>query len=466
MIRDKGPRLVVVSNRGAYRMRETPDGIKYERSVGGLATAVLPVLEEYSGVWISSGRPAGRFPNVPGRPSFDIENIELSPDEERYYYYGLANEALWPLCHYFLDRVCYNHTGWEMYDQVNRRFADAALADAGPDDLIWIHDYHLARVPGYLRHARPEARIALFWHIPFPAPEVFRTFPWRRELLESMLASDLIGFHVPEYVKNFIENVADILGAHVEGEVVRYAGHQSQVIACPIGIDYAGLEKQARSKRVAQRADRLCASVQGQRLIVGVERLDYTKGIAERLRGVERLLDTRPEWRGKVTLYQIITPSREEGVESYREKKREVDELIGRINGKFSNDLWTPIHYLNRAFNPARLIVYYRAADIALVTPLRDGLNLVAKEYVAARVNQDGVLILSEFAGASSQLPEALLVNPYSDDDMANSLEYALLMTKDEQRRRMRAMQSRIKEQDISWWTKQFLDRMRAIQHA
>ncbi len=465
-MQDNGFRLVVLSNRGPYRLRETPEGIKYERSVGGLTTALLPMLEKYGGVWIASGRPPGRFHNVPGRPSFDVEHIELTPEEERSYYYGLANEALWPLCHYFLDRVCYSHAEWEMYDQVNRRFAQVALANAAPDDIIWVHDYHLARVPGHLRHMRPAARIALFWHIPFPAPEVFRTFPWRRELLESMLASDVIGFHVPEYVENFCENVNEILGGSSEGDVIRYAGHQSQVVACPIGIDYNALEKQARSLRIEHRADRLRSSIEGQRMIIGVERLDYTKGIAERLRGVERLLDTRPEWRGKVTLFQIITPSREEGVESYRVKKREVDELIGRINGKFSNDIWTPIHYLNRAFNPARLVVYYRAADIALVTPLRDGLNLVAKEYVAARVDQDGVLILSEFAGVSSQLPEAILVNPYSEDDMASSIEYALLMTKDEQRRRMRAMQSRIKEQDISWWTQQFLDRMRAIQHA
>jgi trehalose 6-phosphate synthase len=458
-------RLVVVSNRGPYRLRETARGLKYERSVGGLASAVLPVLERWGGVWIAAGRPGGRHPSDRSRPSFDLRYVELPEDKEAGYYSGMSNDALWPLCHYFLGRVRYERKYWEAYEWVNRRFAEVIVEEAGEDDIIWIHDYHLARVPHYLRQLRPTARIAFFWHIPFPAPELFRTLPWRRQFLESLLLTDVLGFHIPEYVKNFGGATSEVLGTPLNGETIEQAGHTTQVIARPIAIDYDAIEREAKSERVVKRANHLRETLRGQVITLGVERLDYTKGIAERLRGMERLLESNYELRGKVTLIQIVTPSREEGVEAYREKKREIDEIVGRVNGKFSNDLWVPIHYLYRTFSASRLVVYYRAADVALVTPLRDGLNLVAKEYVASRVDQDGVLILSEFAGVSGQLPEALLVNPYSDEDMATGIERALRMSKEEQRRRMQPMQSRLKEEGISWWTQEFLDRMAAVNY-
>ncbi len=458
-------RLVIVSNRGPYHLRETPEGLRYVKSVGGLTSAIIPVLEQWGGVWIASGKPAGRFPSAPQRPLFDLRYIDLPEEYQSDFYDGMSNNALWPLCHYFLGRVHYERRYWEAYEAVSRRFAEAILEEAGEDDVIWIHDYQLARVPFYLRRARPSARIAFFWHIPFPSPEMYRTLPWRRQLLESILMSDLVGFHIPEYVKNFGEAAGELLNARVEREIIQHAGRTIQLVARPIGIDHDAIEKQARAVRIAKRAERLRESVRGQTLILGVERLDYTKGIAERLRGIERLLDTRPEWRGKVTLIQIVTPSREEGVEAYRDKKREIDEIVGRINGTFSNDLWVPILYLYRAFSPSRLSVYYRAADIALVTPLRDGLNLVAKEYVASRVNQDGVLILSEFAGVRCQLTEALMVNPYSDEDMAGAIEQALNMPKEEQSRRMQAMQKRIRQEGTTWWTQDFIDRMALVHH-
>lgn len=457
-------RLVVVSNRGPYHVRETPEGLKYEKAVGGLTTALLPIVGRWGGLWIASGKPDGRRPSDSEDLAFDLR-YEVSEEDERGYYYGMANNALWPLSHYFLGRLHYERKYWEAYDRVNRRFAEVILEETGADDVIWVHDYHLARVPYYLRQARPAARIAFFWHIPFPAPEMFRTLPWRRQFLESLLMCDLIGFHIAEYVKNFGAAAAELLGAEVDGEIIRHAGRAAQVIARPIGIDYAAVEKQARATRTEKRAEHLRETMRGQVLTLGVERMDYTKGIVERLRGMELLLETKSDLRGKVTLIQIVTPSREEGVEAYREKKREIDEVVGRINGKFSNDVWTPVRYIYRAFNPARLVVYYRAADIALVTPLRDGLNLVAKEYVASRVNHDGVLILSEFAGAICQLPEALPVNPYSDEDMAAAIERALRMPKEEQRRRMQAMQSRLQTEGITWWAEEFLDRMAQAHH-
>ncbi len=462
---DQHERLVVVSNRGPYRLRETARGLKYERSVGGLASAVLPVLERWGGVWIAAGRPGGRHPSDRSRPSFELRYIDLPEDKENDYYHGMSNDALWPLCHYFLGRVRYERKFWDAYDWVNRRFAEVIVEEAAEDDIIWIHDYHLARVPYYLRQLRPNARIAFFWHIPFPAPEMYRTLPWRRQFLESLLMTDVLGFHIQEYVDNFGDATAELLDARLAGETIEHNGHSTQVIARPIAIDYEAIEREAKSERVVKRTEHLRETLRDQVIALGVERLDYTKGIVERLRGMERLLESNYELRGKVTLIQIVTPSREEGVEAYREKKREIDELVGRLNGKFSNDLWVPIHYLYRSFNPSRLAVYYCAADIALVTPLRDGLNLVAKEYVASRVNQDGVLILSEFAGVTSQLPEALLVNPYSDEDMATGIERALRMTKEEQRRRMQPMQNRLREEGISWWTQEFLDRMAAVNY-
>lgn len=463
MIASESPlRLVVASSRGPFHYRTGRLGSHWEKTVGGLVTAVLPVLQSLGGVWIAWGDPPGHHSNLPGRTAFDLRYLELSPQQVEGFYYGFSNSALWPLCHYFLGRVHYDRDQWATYEQVNRLFADAVLEEAHENDIIWVHDYQLARVPISIRHARPSARVAFFWHIPFPAPEIYRTLPWRRQVLRGLLSCDLIGFHIPEYAENLQQAAIELLAAQVEGEFIRYEGHVTQAIARPIGIDYDQVAREARSDRVARRAAKLRESLQGQKLILGVERMDYTKGILERLRGFERLLELKPELRGQVTLFQIVTPSREL-VEAYKEKKREIDETVGRINGRFSNDLWMPVHYLYRSFSPQRLMAYYRAADIALVTPLRDGLNLVAKEYVAARTEEDGVLVLSEFAGVSKQLPEAVLVNPYDVDDMAKALEQALAMPREEQTRRLQAMQKRTQAQGISWWANEFLERMTSL---
>lgn len=455
-------RLIVVSNRGPFHFRDVEGSLKYEPSVGGLTTAVLPIIEKTGGVWVAWGEPEGRHASPPGRPPFDLRYIELSSEEVDGFYYGISNSAFWPLCHYFLGRVEYNHDEWQTYEKVNEKFAQVVLEEAGEDDVIWVHDFQLSRVPFYIRRQRPRARIAFFWHIPFPAPEMFRTLPWRRQVLESLLACDLIGFHTPEYVKNFKETAVELIGAADDGDRLGLRDHSTDLVALPIAIDYDAVEKQARTRAVERRVQRLRETMPNQALMLGVERMDYTKGVLERLRGFEYLLQSEPQWREKVTFFQIVTPSRE-GIAAYREKKREVDEIVGRINGKFSNDLWVPLHYIYRSFGPARLAVYFRAADVALVTPLRDGLNLVAKEYVASRVRQDGVLILSEFAGVTGQLPEALIVNPYDVQDMARAIVESLKMPPEEQRRRMSAMQARLKTEGISWWMQEFLDRMANI---
>ncbi len=457
-------RLVIISNRGPYLLHITPQHIRREKTIGGLVTSLLPMIEAQGGIWIAWGDPAGRYASGP-RHLFDLRYIGLTPDQVKGYYQGFANNALWPLCHYFLGRVHYDEEEWQVYEQVNTKFAETTLQEATDEAVLWVHDYHLALVPCHLRRERPYARIAFFWHIPFPAAELFSTLPWRERLMESLLACDLIGFHIPEYAENFIETAVEVLGARAEGDCVFYAGRTTRVLARPIGIDSHAVNREARSPRTEERVRRLRQTLDGQKLILGVERMDYTKGICERLQAMERLLERQSELHGAVSLIQIVTPSRM-GLAAYRRKKREIDEMVGRINGRFSDGFWMPVRYLYRSVSPAELIAYYRAADIALVTPLRDGLNLVAKEYVAARVDGDGVLILSEFAGVARQLPEALLVNPYNIAGMVTALLQALEMPPEDQRRRMRAMQERVEAQDISWWAKEFLGHMTALNRA
>ncbi|MBI5290667.1 MAG: trehalose-6-phosphate synthase [Chloroflexi bacterium] len=449
--------MILLSNRGPYRVHVTRKGVTCERTVGGLVTSLLPMLEQVGGVWIAWGEPAGKFAVPPRKPRFELHHLPLTLEQMRKFYQGFSNGALWPLCHYFLGRVRYDGAEWQVYEGVNQQFAQSALAEAHANDTFWVHDYHLARTPFYIRQQRPAARLLFFWHIPFPPVDIFRTLPWRRQLLEGLLSCDLIGFHIPDYARNFTATVVELLGAQADGELIHYAGRSTRVIARPIGIDYAAIDHEARLPRTEARVQRLREAIGAGTLIVGVERMDYTKGIVERLRGIEYLLEQHPVWRGKFSLIQIVTPSRLE-VEAYRLKKREIDETVGRINGRFSDDIWIPIRYLHRAFSPSELIAYFRSADIALVTPLRDGLNLVAKEYAAARIHEDGVVILSEFAGVAYQLPEALITNPYSQEDVATAIAQALRMPKPEQHWRMEAMRNRVKAEDITWWSREFLE--------
>lgn len=449
-------RFIIVSHRGPYRLRTTPEGVKRERTIGGLATALLPLVEQVGGVWITSGETAGKYDLPPRKPRFELRYLTLTPEQKLKFYYGLSNNALWPLCHSFLGRVHYDVTEWDVYEQVNSEFAQAALAEAAEGDIIWVHDYQMARVPFFIRKESAAARILFFWHIPFPPVEIFRTLPWRKLVLEGLLACDVLGFQIPEYARNFTQAAVDLLGARAEGDLIYYAGSKTHVVARPIGIDFAAVDRIARLPQTETRAQQLRRAAGEVALLIGVERMDYTKGIVERLRGVEYLLERQPEWRGRFSLIQIVTPSRD-GLEAYRQKKKEIDETVGRVNGRFSGDVWIPIRYLFRSFSPAELAADHRAADIALVTSLRDGLNLVAKEYVAARIHTDGVVILSEFAGVASQLPEAIITNPYSQEDIASAIEQALQMPAAEQARRMSAMRRRVEEQDIHWWINEFV---------
>src|SRR5512143_2743930 len=338
------------------------------------------------------------------------------------------------------------HT-WATYEQVNERFARAAAEESTDDDQVWIHDYQLMRVPYYLRRLAPRRRIAFFLHIPFPAYDVYRILPWSRQLLRGLLAADLVGVHVPAYAQHLITCAERLLGCDVDraADLVHFEGRDVSVQAHPLGIDPGHVETLARAAGPAQ------ADASAPARVIGLDRLDYTKGILERMLAVERLLERYPEFQGRFVFTQVLVPSREE-VAEYRSLKRELDEAVGRINGRFSDQGWAPIRYLVRSLSPTDLGALYRHADVALVTPLRDGMNLVAKEYVACQVREPGVLVLSELAGAAEAMHEAIRVNPYHLDAVAESLHQALSMDAAERMARMRALQRRERRGNVHAW--------------
>jgi trehalose 6-phosphate synthase/phosphatase len=370
--------------------------------------------------------------------------------EVRAFYQGFANATLWPLFHSFTQRTRFDARRWRTYQRINQRFARIAHEVAGADDLVWVHDYHLMLAPLWIRERSPARRLAFFLHIPFPPLDLYRLLPWDRELLHGLLACDLVGFHVEGYVRNFLDSVERLLGARVDraARLVEYGGRTVRVGAFPLGIDFDGYEERARRAPSANDG--------GPRIVLGVDRLDYTKGIPERLRAFELLLERHPEHRERVILLQLAVPSRGE-VKEYRRQKREIDELVGRINGRFGTPQWTPIHYVHRGTEPDDLVQLYRDAHVALVTPLRDGMNLVAKEYVACQIGDPGVLVLSRFAGASETMREALRVNPYHVEATADALHRALTMDEPERRSRMAALRWRERRADVGAWLDDFV---------
>lgn len=450
----------MVANRLPYTIRPAPGGAELRRAVGGLVTAVEPVLLAEGGVWIGwGGRTAapGELPvnlAVPREaPRYRIHEVLLTAAEYRGYYHGFANSCLWPLSHLFVGRAVVRAEHWEAYRAVNRRFARAALENAAPGRLVWVHDYHLTLVPAFVREARPDVPIAFFWHIPFPPPEAFLVLPWARDILAGLLGSDAIGFHTADYARNFLRTVRALPGAEVDEEqgAVLYQGRVIRVQVLPIGVDWDAFDGTARRPAVRRRAEAIRAALGTPHILLGVDRLDYTKGIPERLAAFGAFLDAHPEYRGKVTFIQVGVPSRSE-VPEYQEVRRRVEEAVGRLNGLHGDGWQVPVRYVVRPFSREELVAHYLAADAALVTPLRDGLNLVAKEYVASRVDGAGVLVLSPFAGAAAQLPEAVLANPYEVNDLAAGIFRALAMDPAEKGRRMEALRRRVREHDLRWW--------------
>jgi trehalose 6-phosphate synthase/phosphatase len=449
---DTGERLLVLTNRLPFAIQRGPGGLERKQAAGGLGSALDPVLAKRGGTWIGwpglELRP-GETSELWGAP-YRIAPLSLNAAEIARYYHGLSNRSLWPLLHSFPARARFECSDWPVYEQVNRRFAAAALREIRDVDLVWIHDYHLMLAPRILRRETSGARIAFFLHVPFPPFDVFRVLPWARALLEGLLACDLVGFQVESYAHNFLDCAARLPGVEVDrgAMCVRSQQGETRVGAFPIGIDSDAFEARAREAPVA--------SPRRARVLFAADRLDYTKGIAERLRAVERLFEKHPELRERVVLLQIAVPSRHP-VAEYRDLKREIEELVGRVNGRFATASWEPIRYLHRLFGHDRLAALYRDADVALATPLRDGMNLIAKEYVACQVRDPGVLVLSQLAGAAETMREALTVNPYDIEDTADQIQRALEMGLDERRARMAALRTRERESDVHAWVDSFL---------
>lgn len=458
-------RTIIVSNRLPTKARRTADGqLQFTPSEGGLATGLGTIYREHDNVWV--GWP-GLFVEAAEEQQQVADQLRadsmapvfLTEDEIRDYYEGFSNETLWPTFHYFPQYAVYDPQFWEAYVAVNDKFCRAVLDLAGPHDTIWVHDYQLLLLPQLLRAARPDATIGFFLHIPFPSVELFQMLPWRRELLTGMLGADLIGFHTFGYVRHFLTAVADQLGYPIQNGVVE-AGHRHVwADAFPMGIDYQKYAAAAASEEAQQHERIFREALHDVKTILSVDRLDYTKGIAQRIRAFDLLLQRYPEWRGRVSLIMVVVPSRDQ-VPQYQALKVEIDELVGRINGQYRSITWNPIQYFYRSLPMDELAGLYRLADVALVTPMRDGMNLVAKEFVASRVHQNGVLILSEQAGAARELADAIILNPTDTARLAQAMHEALTMPEEEQSQRIGAMQALVRRYSVQHWTALFMNRL------
>ncbi len=480
-------RLLVVSNRLPVTVVENEGKLEFKESVGGLASGIKSYIEilknkgSRDGSWESDRKPldfiwigwpgisvdkgmretlASRlFSELCAYPVFIPEN---TMDK---FYHGFCNKTIWPLFHYFTSHVQYDKDSWEYYREVNQKFCDAVVRLAEPDDIIWIHDYHLMLLPRMIRDAAPGLQIGFFLHIPFPSFEVFRLLPsnWRREILEGLLGADLIGFHTNDYTHYFLRSVQRILGyEHNMGRIIA-DDHLVEADIFPMGIDYQKFRDHASSPEVEMEKADLKVMFSGRKVVLSIDRLDYTKGIINRLQGYEKFLKKNPEWHGKVTLVLVVVPSRTQ-VEHYQHMKKQIDETVGRINGRCGRMNWMPIlyHYKFMPFN--LLVALYSMSDVALVTPLRDGMNLIAKEFIATKTDGRGVLILSEMAGTSKEAWETILINPNDTDEIADALETALKMPEEVQVRCNRAIQARLKRHDVIRWAEYFIQRLIMLQ--
>jgi len=464
-------RLLIVSNRLPARVSISPDGrIDLHRSVGGLATGMAS-LEIASQVWIgwpgvaSDTLSDGQRRRVEqGLAEENCRCVWLTADQIEHYYEGFSNKTIWPLFHYFPLYCVFEPKLWRVYREVNEHFARTVCELARPDDIIWVHDYQLMLLPGMLRAALPETAIGFFLHIPFPSYELLRLLPWRRDLLEGLVQADLIGFHEYEYVRHFLSSAHRITGYEHKLGTLSADHRLVRVDAFPMGIDYEQFAHAADQAGVREAIRDLHGKFGRARLIISIDRLDYTKGILHRLEAFDWFLTHHPEVRERVCLVLVVVPSRTE-VPSYQQLRFRIEHLVGRINGAYGTLQWTPVHYLYRALPFEELAALYRVADVALITPLRDGMNLVAKEYVASQeqAEQPGVLILSEMAGAASELTEAITVNPHDKQQTVEALSAALAMPVEERRRRNEQMQHRLRRYTVHRWATDFIESLHEI---
>lgn len=448
-------RLIVISNRVSAPKGSTAG------AQGGLAVALAAALRDRGGMWFGwSGEQTDQFSghiNFQRNHGVTTATVDLEEQDVQEYYDGYANRTLWPLFHYRIDLAEYERDFAGGYKRTNQRFADTVRPLIEPDDVIWIQDYHMFPLGAELRARGCTNRIGFFLHIPWPPRRLLGTLPNARELGESLFAYDLIGFHTEEWLESFCDFARHEMGATIENNIARLGDRQVELIACPIGIDAVEFAQMSKSVPARLAYRRMRDSADGRDMIVGVDRLDYSKGLEERFLGYERFLNEHPEERKEVFLLQIAPPSRV-SVESYQRIRQSLEGLSGRINGAHADVDWVPIRYVNQGYPRDHLAGIYRAAKIGLVTPLRDGMNLVAKEYIAAQDPEDpGVLVLSRFAGAAEQMTDALLVNPYSAEEVSDAIYQALRMPREERVRRWERLMAGVQEQDVTWWAQTFL---------
>jgi trehalose 6-phosphate synthase len=470
--------LFVVSNREPYMhvIDEVTGKPKCVRPASGVVTAIDPVMRACGGTWVGhgSGNADKKFVNSkdklgvpPDDNRYILKRVWLSKEEEEGYYYGFANEGLWPLCHITHTRPIFRETDWQMYKKVNQKFADSVLAELpAKNPFVFIQDYHFTLLAKMIKEKRRDVKIALFWHIPWPNPEVFSTCPFQEQILEGMLACDLIGFHVQSHCNNFLETANKLLESRVDTEkfsVVRF-GKETFIRAFPISVD--GYNSDVKTVAHTEEMDMIRKEfdLEGKIVLLGVDRIDYTKGLIERIFAIDRFIEKYPQYKNKFVFIQIAAPSRTH-IKRYHDLIGEIDELIEKKNWKYSEGNWTPILYLKRQFSPEEIRPYYSLADMCIVSSLHDGMNLVAKEYVASKTDSRGALILSRFTGASKELTDATLINPYSIEEFADAIKFTIEMPEEEKRRRMENMRTIVKKNNVYRWAGSIITELTAIKN-
>ena len=459
-------RILLISNRPPYSIRRRKGKDDLVRGTGGLVTALDPVMKRSGGVWYGLSRDDKKdLPETayvkgdyPGTPGYQINYITVDSKHIDGFYRGVSNRTLWPLFHCFLGNTYFKKEDWRTYLHVNWRVYQSIVKKIQDNDLVWVHDYHFFPLPKLLRNSPASFGVGFFLHIPFPPLDIFRALPWSVEVLEGMLGADIVGFQTKWYLRNFFDCVEFLLGAEVNRETneVTYNGRTSRCGAFPISIDYERFKEVALSEQTQKRVKNIRDAFGTKNIAIGVDRLDYTKGVVERLLAVEKMIERYPDMRKNFVFIQLTVPSRE-NVAEYRAMRRTIDEIVGRINGRFAGGGWVPIHYYYRSLKFETLVAYYRAADLGVVTPLKDGMNLVAKEYVVSKCGMPGAVVLSELAGASDELLESHLVNPNDIDLVADTMYEALNLPEEVRADRIAKLNQRVKNHDIYAWLHAFL---------
>lgn len=457
-------KTIIVSNRLPVRIVKKEDQLEFEPTEGGLATGLGSIYKEGNNLWI--GWPGATLKKKEEKEKTlaelhaqNMHPVFLTDEDLELYYEGFSNETLWPNFHYFNQYSIFREETWESYKKVNKKFADQILEQTSDDDTVWIHDYQLLLVPQMLREINSDLKIGFFLHIPFPSYESFRLIPWRREILTGMLGADFLGFHTYDDTRHFLSSVNRLAGIGNDHGIIMHNNRKIMADALPMGIDYVKYEKVAALPETLKKEVSYRTATGDVKIMLSIDRLDYSKGIPQRLKAFLNFLEENAQYQEKVSLVMIVVPSRY-NVGKYKELKEEIDLLVGRINGQFGRLRWTPVHYFYRSYPLHALSAFYRIADVGIISPLRDGMNLVCKEYIASKLDQKGVLILSEMAGASKELSDAILVNPNNVRQLTNAMKEALEMPEEEQIQRMTVMQSTLRRYNIYHWVDLFMERL------